>query len=86
MVLKYLNGEQTWPAVHVVRVIEQCCFNSTPDLFNGQIANFNLKLPKAIESITYVKKSQSGVVLKQHCSITLATCTAGQVWQGDSNK
>ena len=33
-------------AVHVVRVIEQCCFNSTPDPFNGQRANFISKPPK----------------------------------------
>ena len=41
-------------AVHVVRVIEQCCFNSTPDPFNGQRANFILKPPKVIESRTHV--------------------------------
>ena len=40
-------------AVHVIRVIEQCCFNSTPDPFNGQRANFILKPPKVIESGTY---------------------------------
>ena len=68
-------------AVHVIRVIEQCCFNSTPDPFNGQTANFILKPPKVIESRTYVKKSRSGVLLKQHCSITLAIWTAGQVCQ-----
>ena len=67
------------PWCAVVRVIEQCCFNSTPDPFNDQTANFISKPPKVIESSTYVKKSQSGVLLKQHCSITLATCTAGQV-------
>ena len=42
-------------AVHVIRVIEQCCFNSTPDPFNGQRANFILKPPKVIESRIYVK-------------------------------
>ena len=42
---------------HVVRVIEQCCFNSTPDPFNGQTANFILKPPKVFESRTYVKKA-----------------------------
>ena len=44
-------------AVHLIRVIEQCCFNSTPDPFNGQRANFILKPPKVIESRTYVKKA-----------------------------
>ena len=52
---------------------------STPDPFNGQTDNLILKPPKVIESRTYVKKSQSGVLLKQHYSITLAACTAGQV-------
>jgi hypothetical protein len=46
---------QTWPAVHVVRVIEQCCFNRTLDPFNGQTANFIFKPPKVVESRTYVK-------------------------------
>ena len=50
-------ANQTCPVVHVARVIEQYCFNSTPDLFNGQIANFILKPPKVIESRTYVKKA-----------------------------
>ena len=45
------------PCCAVARVIEQCCFNSTPDPFNGQIANFILKPPKVIESRTYVKKA-----------------------------
>ena len=49
-------GKQTWPAVYVVRVIEQCCFNSTPDPFNGQRANSILKPLKLIESRSYVKK------------------------------
>ena len=44
-------------AVHVVRVIEQCCFNSNPDSFNGQTANFILKPPKVIESRTQFKKA-----------------------------
>ena len=35
-----------------VRVIEQCCFNSVPDPFNGQTVNFILKPPKVIESTT----------------------------------
>ena len=48
---------QTWRAVHVVRVIEQCSFNSIPDPFNGQTANFILKPPKVIESRTCVKKA-----------------------------
>ena len=34
----------------VVRVIEQCCFNSVPDPFNCQTVNFILKPPKVIES------------------------------------
>ena len=33
----------------VVRVIEQCCFNSVPDLFNGQTVNFILKSPKVMD-------------------------------------
>ena len=33
-----------------VRLIEQCCFNSVPDPFNGQTVNFILKPPKVIES------------------------------------
>jgi hypothetical protein len=41
----------------IARIIEQCCFNSTPDLFNGQTANFTLKPPKMIESTTYIKKA-----------------------------
>ena len=45
------------PWCAVVRVIEQCCFNSTPDPFNGQTANFILKPPKVIEPRTYVKKA-----------------------------
>ena len=49
---------QTLPAVQYIRVIEQCCFNSTPDAFNGQRAIFFiLKPPKVIESRTYVKKA-----------------------------
>ena len=38
----------------VIRIIEQCCFNSVPDLFNGEKVNFILKPPKVIESRTYV--------------------------------
>ena len=45
------------PCCAVTRIIEQCCFNSTPDPFNGQTANFTLKPPKVIESRTYVKKA-----------------------------
>ena len=41
----------------IVRVIEQCCFNSVPVPFNGQAVNFILKPPKVIESRTYVKKA-----------------------------
>ena len=41
----------------VVRVLEQCCFNSVPDPFNDQTVNFILKPPKVIESRTYVKKA-----------------------------
>ena len=37
----------------VVRVIEQCCFNSAPDPFHGQTVNLILKPP--IESKTYHK-------------------------------
>ena len=45
------------PCCAVARVIEQRGFNSTPDPFNGQTANFILKPPKVIESRTYVKKA-----------------------------
>ena len=45
------------PRCAVARVIEQCCFNSTPNPFNVQTANFISKLPKVIESRTYVKKA-----------------------------
>ena len=37
------------PCCAVTRVIEQCCFNSTPDPFNDQTANFALKPPKVID-------------------------------------
>ena len=37
----------------VFRVIEQCCFNSIPDPFNGQTDNLILKPPEVIESRTY---------------------------------
>ena len=50
-------SNQTWPTVHVVRIIEQCSFNSAPDTFNGQTAYFILKPPKVIESRTYVKEA-----------------------------
>ena len=43
------------PCCAVARVIEQSCFYSTPDLFNGQTANFVLKPLKVIESRTYLK-------------------------------
>ena len=43
------------PCCAVARVIEQCCFNSTPDPSNGQTANFTLNPPKVIKSTTYVK-------------------------------
>ena len=45
------------PCCAVARVIEQSCFNSTPDLFNGQTANFVLKPLKVIESRTNVKNA-----------------------------
>ena len=48
---------QRCPAVYIVRGIKQCCFNSTPDPFNGQTVNFIVKPPKLIESRTYVKKA-----------------------------
>ena len=38
------------------RSIEQCCWNSTPDLFDSQTANIS-KPPKVVESRTYVKKA-----------------------------
>ena len=48
------GSDSDLPCCAVARVIKQCCFNSTPDPFNGQTANFILK-PKVIESRTYVK-------------------------------
>ena len=41
----------------LVRVIEQCCFNSVLDPFNGQTVDLILNPPKVIESRTYVKKA-----------------------------
>ena len=41
----------------LIIVIEQCCFNNTPDPFNGQTANSILNTPKVIESRTCVKKA-----------------------------
>ena len=35
----------------VFRVIEQCCFNSVRDPFNGQTVNFILKPPKEIKNL-----------------------------------
>ena len=50
-----LRDVQLW--LYIVRGIKQCCFNSTPDPFNGQTVNFIVKPPKLIESRTYVKKA-----------------------------
>jgi hypothetical protein len=58
--------------VHVVRVIEQCCFNSTPDSFNGQTANIILKPPKVIESRTYSKKP-TWIAIEKNTSVTPTT-------------
>ena len=55
----------------VVRVIEQVCFNSVPDHFNGQIVNFILKPPKVI--LNQEPSVKKVTLLKQHCSITLTT-------------
>ena len=41
---------------HVVRVIEQCCFNSVSDPFNGQTVNFIVKPPKVINQELMLKK------------------------------
>ena len=41
-----------------IRSASQCCFNSTPDLFNSQADNSILRPPKIIELITYVKKAK----------------------------
>ena len=51
------GSDSDLPCCAVAGVIKQCCFNSTPDPFNGQTANFTLKPPKVIESTTYVKKA-----------------------------
>jgi hypothetical protein len=64
------------PCCSVARVKEQCCFNSTPDPFNSQTAKLSLKPPKIIESTTYVKKKQSGVLLFYYSG----NRTTGQVW------
>ena len=45
-----LNSEMGTSAI--TRVIEQCCFNSVPDPFNGQTVYFILRPPKVIESRT----------------------------------
>ena len=46
-----LMANSDLPCCAVARVINQCCFNSTPDPFNGQTANFLLKPPKVIELV-----------------------------------
>ena len=46
----------------VVRVIEQCCFDSVPDPFSGQIVNLILEPPKRNQLGTYVKNTK----LKQY--------------------
>ena len=61
----YFNREEGPPHTYspemgtsaVVRVIEQCRFNSVPDPFNGQTVNLILKPLKVIESRFYVKKA-----------------------------
>ena len=40
----------------VIRMIEQCFFNSVPDLFNGKTVNLILKSPKVIELQIMLKK------------------------------
>ena len=56
IVIYYAVLQSDLPCCAVIRVIEQCCFNSTPDPFNGQTANFTLKPPEVIESTTYVNR------------------------------
>ena len=51
----WIHSEFSWPlAVHQSN--RRVLFNSLPDPFNGQTANFILKTPKVIESRNYVKK------------------------------
>ena len=45
------------PCCAVTKVIGQCYFNSVPDPFNGQTADFTLKPPKVIESTTVCLQS-----------------------------
>ena len=52
------------PCCAVARVIEQCCFKSTPDPFNGQTANFTLKPPKVIDSTSYATAQQCQSICK----------------------
>ena len=73
------------PCCAVARVIEHSYFNSTPDPFNGQAANFISKPPKVIESRSYVKKANldwSAIGTTLHCSITLATAKQGKSESG----
>ena len=57
----------TGPCVYVVRVKEQCCFNSVPDHLSGQTVNFFLKPPK----VTVWALKGSRTLLQQHCSVLL---------------
>ena len=54
--------------------------NSTPDYFNGQIANFTLKPPKVIESTTYVKKQTIWSATETTLFYYSGDSTTGQVW------
>ena len=58
----------------VVRVIEQCCFNSAPEPFKDQTVNFILKPPKV--------KSQSEALLKQQVVLTkfLNSCRMEEIF------
>ena len=66
------------PCCAFARVIEQCCFSSNPNPFNGQTANFISKQSKVIESRTNVKKPIWSAIETTLCSITLTTTQRGK--------
>ena len=61
--------------LHVTRVLEQCCVNSTPDWLFNTTSGFNY-FWWFWNKICFLNIEKiSGVLLKQHCSFTLTTCT-----------
>ena len=61
----------------VAKVIEQRCFNTTPNLFNGQTVNFILKPLKGIE-LVLKKPIWSAIETKLICYF--GDSATGQVW------